>query len=204
MSMRLGMFKWSGWYSLMLLFRVCIFVLSEASFSELLLDSSPDALLAFEYALRFGWFAKAEASHSPLLVTKTDSAIFVGSGCGVSLEGGRPCSRFQGPGESPDSNGDGSGVKSPIAVMIGLGTLELLAEPKLWARAADLKLGVRDTGFRLGADDLRDKERGVCFAWSEACENVEAPLGPSKLGPKAEKSSLRLRSELAELGEAGC
>lgn len=185
MSMRLGMFKWSGWYSLMLLFRVCIFVLSEASFC-------------------FGWFAKAEASHSPLLVTKTDSAIFVGSGCGVSLEGGRPCSRFQGPGESPDSNGDGSGVKSPIAVMIGLGTLELLAEPKLWARAADLKLGVRDTGFRLGADDLRDKERGVCFAWSEACENVEAPLGPSKLGPKAEKSSLRLRSELAELGEAGC
>lgn len=76
--------------------------------------------------------------------------------CGASLEGGRPWRRFHGPGESPDSKGDGSGVTSPIAVIMGLGTLELAVEPKPKAKA-DFKLGVRETvGFRFGADDLRE------------------------------------------------
>lgn len=85
-----------------------------------------------------------------------------------------------------ESKGDGSGVTSPIAVMTGLGTLELLAEPKPWAKAADLMLGVRDTGFRLGADDLRDKERAVCLGLSEICCVVKAASNLSVLEGKAE------------------
>lgn len=45
---------------------------------------------------------------------------------------------------------------------MGLGTLELVAEPKLRAKAADFRLGVRETvGFRLGADDLRESDKNT-------------------------------------------
>lgn len=38
-----------------------------------------------------------------------------------SLDGVGWMNRFQGPGESPDNRGDGSGVTSPIADITGLG-----------------------------------------------------------------------------------
>lgn len=94
----------------------------------------------------------AAAIDSPLEETRTDSTP--GVAAGVSREGGR-ANLLQGPGESPDRRGDGSGVTSPIADMIGLGYVELAAEavpkpgPKLF-----LKLGVRAMGRRDEADVL--------------------------------------------------
>jgi hypothetical protein len=69
----------------------------------------------------------------------------------VSLEGGL-ASLLHGPGESPNNNGEGKGVRSPIAAMTGLGTAELQADPiLLWkARLTD---GVLDTR-RLADEDL--------------------------------------------------
>lgn len=93
-----------------------------------------------------------------MLVTSTDSELMVGRE-EASLEGGRAWSLFQGPGESPDISGDGSGVTSPMAVIIGLGTRELAAEPKPRPKAADLTLGVRDRSFKLGAEDLCDSDK---------------------------------------------
>lgn len=60
-----------------------------------------------------------------------------------------------------------------MAVMIGLGTRELAAEPKPRPRAADLMLGVRETGFRLGAEDLRDKDRKAVLCESRKPSAVE-------------------------------
>ena len=99
--------------------------------------------------------------------------------------------RLQGPGESPESNGEGSGVRSPIAVMTGLETLELAAEPKPRPKAADLKLGVRDTGLSPGGDDLRDKGKiAVGFDLSGPRWVDEAPRVMSALGTEAEWRSV--------------
>lgn len=67
---------------------------------------------------------------------------------------------FQGPGESLASRGLGSGVKSPIAAMTGLGMtlLDSPVDPRLFRRAA-LRLGVLETGCRLPADVLLFKAR---------------------------------------------
>lgn len=46
-----------------------------------------------------------------------------------------------------------------MAVIIGLGTRELAAEPKPRPKAADLTLGVRERSFKLGAEDLCDSDR---------------------------------------------
>jgi hypothetical protein len=66
-----------------------------------------------------------------------------------------PSSLRQGPGESPDSSGDGRGVTSPIAVIIGLGTVELAPEavPSALEKAV-LRLGVREMGCSDDADVL--------------------------------------------------
>lgn len=48
-----------------------------------------------------------------------------------------------------------------MAVIIGLGTRELAAEPRPRLKAADLMLGVRDMGLRFGADVLRPSDKGV-------------------------------------------
>jgi len=68
---------------------------------------------------------------------------------------------FHGPGESPHSSGEGSGVTSPMADIRGLGKAELAAEagPKPWLRPRPvLKLGVRETGRRDEADVLCVRE----------------------------------------------
>ena len=98
----------------------------------------------------------AAAIDSPFVDTRTDSDNIVGRD-GDSRDGGRAPSRFHGPGESLESNGEGRGVTSPMADITGLGTVELAAdaEPKALARAEVLKLGVLDTGFRFVADVLR-------------------------------------------------
>lgn len=59
----------------------------------------------------------------------------------------RKSSCFQGPGEPFAISGDGRGVRSPIAEMTGLGTVELAAEadPKA-PYAPALRLGVLETG----------------------------------------------------------
>lgn len=142
----------------MLLFLVCILVL-DSTLSESLPVSSPDALLGCDRPFRFDWCAIAEAIDSPLLVTSTDSELMVAREEEVSLEGGRAWSLLQGPGESPDIKGDGNGVTSPMAVIMGLGTRELDAEPNPRPKAADLKLGVRETSFKLGTEDLCDSDR---------------------------------------------
>lgn len=55
---------------------------------------------------------------------------------------------FQGPGESLDSNGEGKGVTSPMADIIGLPTVELApeCEPKMVAMLPVLTLGVLEIG----------------------------------------------------------
>lgn len=202
--MRFGMFSESGWYSLTLLLRVCILAFVEASFSELLLDSSPEVLSVPARAFRLDWCAMAAAIDSPFLDTSTDSGIVVGGDWPSSLDGGRALRRFQGPGESPESSGDGSGVRSPMAVMTGLETLELVAEPKPRPKAADLKLGVRDTGFSPGGDDLRDKGKvAVGFDLSGPRWVDKAPWLMSALGTEVEWRSVCIRSGLVEPEEGG-
>lgn len=71
----------------------------------------------------------------------------------ISLDGGLAPSLLQGPGESPNNNGEGNGVRSPIAAMMGLGTAELQAEPILLTNAR-LTDGVLDTGRRLADEDF--------------------------------------------------
>jgi hypothetical protein len=91
----------------------------------------------------------AESIDSPVLVTRTEpSPTLLRRCCGGDEE--LAFSLFQGPGESPDMSGLGSGVISPIAEMIGLGTKLLvpLAEPRLLVRAA-LRLGVLERGCKL-------------------------------------------------------
>lgn len=46
-----------------------------------------------------------------------------------------------------------------MAVIIGLGTRELAAEPKPRPKAADLTLGVRERSFKLLAEDLCDSDK---------------------------------------------
>lgn len=72
-----------------------------------------------------------------------------------SRERCRSC--LHGPGECVDRRGEGRGVTSPIADIIGLGTVELAAEaePKAPDRLpVALKLGVLETGRRDEVDDL--------------------------------------------------
>lgn len=64
---------------------------------------------------------------SPFAAMSAESAV---TGSMISLEAGREPSRFQGPGESPDSRGEGRGVTSAIAFNIGEDRAELGAEPK--------------------------------------------------------------------------
>lgn len=114
--------------------------------------------------------------------------MIVGRDGGISREGGRPFIRRQGPGESPESRGEGKGVTSPIAVMIGLGTRELAAEPRLRARAADFKLGVRDMlCFKFGPDDLRDSVGATALGESRNPSVVARAVGLSTMVDKVEK-----------------
>jgi hypothetical protein len=69
----------------------------------------------------------AEDMDSPFAVTRAESAV---TGIMSSREVGREVSLFQGPGESPDISGEGSGVTSAIAFNIGEDRAELGAEPK--------------------------------------------------------------------------
>jgi hypothetical protein len=104
------------------------------------------------YALRLTWFAIAEDIDSPLAVTNADSALM---GIMSSREFGREASFFQGPGESPDINGEGRGVTSAIALSIGEDSAELGADPiaevlpTLLARTF-LMLGVLVKGMFVG------------------------------------------------------
>lgn len=62
---------------------------------------------------------------------------------------------FQGPGESLDSSGEGKGVTSPIAVMIGLGSAEFAPDGVARALAtASLTLGVRERGRNDVVEDV--------------------------------------------------
>jgi hypothetical protein len=91
---------------------------------------------------------------SPVLAISTLPGDMFAKAAIDSLDDGLP-SFFQGPGESPDISGDGRGVMSPIAVIIGLGTVELAADPDPSALAkAALTLGVRDIGRSDEADVL--------------------------------------------------
>lgn len=65
---------------------------------------------------------------SPFAVTRTESAVI---GIMSSREVGRGGSLFQGPGESPDMRGEGSGVTSAIAFSRGEDKAEFGAEPTL-------------------------------------------------------------------------
>lgn len=88
--------------------------------------------------------------------------------------------------------------------MTGLETLELVAEPKPRPKAADLKLGVRDTGLSPGGDDLRDKGKVVVgFDLSGPWWVDEAPWVLPALGTEAEWRSVCIRSGLVEPKEEG-
>lgn len=114
--------------------------------------------------------------------------MIVGSEGTVSREGGRAFIRRHGPGESPDSNGDGNGVTSPMAVMIGLGTRELAAEPRLRAKAADFRLGVREIlCFRFGPEDLRESVGAAALGEPRSPSIVERVVGLSTIGERLEK-----------------
>lgn len=87
-----------------------------------------------------------------MLVTRTEpSPTGLRRSCGGDAE--PALSLFQGPGESPDIRGLGSGVTSPMADIIGLGTKLLvpLAVPILLAKAC-LRLGVLEMGRKLLAE----------------------------------------------------
>lgn len=68
----------------------------------------------------------ADEIDSPFVVTSTASA---GPAITNSRDVGRETSFFQGPGESPDINGDGKGVTSAIALSIGDDKAEFGADP---------------------------------------------------------------------------
>lgn len=93
----------------------------------------------------------AVAMDSPVLVTRTLSGD-IEKGRLASRDEGLMC--FHGPGESPASNGDGRGVTSPMAAIMGLATVELAAEAGPKTKAAALRLGVRDIGRREEAEVL--------------------------------------------------
>lgn len=62
---------------------------------------------------------------------------------------------FHGPGESLDCNGEGSGVTSPMAVIIGLGIAEFVPGGDASAlETASRTLGVRDTGRNELVEDV--------------------------------------------------
>lgn len=72
----------------------------------------------------------------------------------------RRFSLFHGPGESLDKRGDGSGVRSPMAVMTGLATTELAAEAEPNGPYNPVfRLGVLDIGRRDCADEEFRSER---------------------------------------------
>jgi hypothetical protein len=140
-----------------LLLRVCAILgvpLPAWPFPSLSVPSADGPRLA--YAFLLDWFASAAEMDSPVVVTRTESLGIVGSPlAGPSRDGSLPLnSFFHGPGESLVRSGDGRGVTSPMADIMGLATLELAAddEPKNPARALVLKLGVLDTGLRLEAE----------------------------------------------------
>jgi len=68
----------------------------------------------------------AEVIDSPLAVTRAESAT---PGIIYSRDVGRETNFLQGPGESPDIRGEGSGVTSAIALSIGEDKAEFGAEP---------------------------------------------------------------------------
>jgi len=73
---------------------------------------------------------------------------------------------FQGPGESPDINGDGSGVTSAIALSMGEDKAELGADVMLPALLAKtfLMLGVRAIPICFGAASEKSLEFRAVFA----------------------------------------
>jgi hypothetical protein len=155
-TMRLGTKTGSGIYSLMLLLRVCR---DPWLVSPLCLAAWPSTWRprpAYDFLLF--WAPRADAIDSPVLVTSTLSDD-MGARVGASRDVRLP-SFFHGPGESDDSKGEGSGVTSPMAEMMGLATVELAVEalPRALAKAPVLKLGVRETGLSDEADDLRCRE----------------------------------------------
>jgi hypothetical protein len=83
---------------------------------------------------------------SPFAVTSAEFAL---TGIIRSRDAGRASSFFQGPGESPDISGEGSGVTSAIAFNIGEDNAEFGAEPRLPTLLPNmcLILGVRVIGF---------------------------------------------------------
>jgi hypothetical protein len=90
---------------------------------------------------------------SPVLVTSTPfEPVAMGLG-GVGEVG--LLIFFQGPGESLDNSGEGKGVTSPIAVIIGLGIAEFAPNGVASALAtASLTLGVRERGRSDVVDDV--------------------------------------------------
>jgi hypothetical protein len=88
---------------------------------------------------------------SPVLVTST---LFEPVAMGIDRVGDVGLRIFfQGPGESLESSGEGNGVTSPIAVIIGLG----IADPDGVVSAlatASLTLDVRDRGRSEAVDDV--------------------------------------------------
>jgi hypothetical protein len=68
----------------------------------------------------------AEDIDSPLVVTRAESGT---PGIIYSRDVGREINFLQGPGESPDINGEGSGVTSAIALSMGDDKAEFGADP---------------------------------------------------------------------------
>lgn len=101
---------------------------------------------------------------SSVLLTRSLCEELDREGVSASLDGFLP-NFFHGPGESPASRGDGRGVTSPIAVMIGLGTVELAAERGLngLPKPAAFRLGVLDMGWSEEDDVLCCRFRFVCL-----------------------------------------
>lgn len=73
-----------------------------------------------------------------------------------------------------------------MAVMIGLGTRELAAEPNPRPKAADLTLGVRDKSFRLGAEDLCDNDSAPGRVESRDVEALQFGYSLSTMGERLE------------------
>jgi len=109
----------------------------------------------FSEAPSFLLLGNASSSQTyPGLAVKRESELGI-----LFRDGGLLPSFRQGPGECWDRSGDGNGVTSPNAAIIGLATLELAPEalPRLLERGL-LILGVLDTGARLELEVLCCKD----------------------------------------------
>src|SRR4051812_24866070 len=103
----------------------------------------------------------AEDIDSPLEVTRTESAVVIGTE--RSRDVGLETSFFQGPGESPDMRGEGRGVTSAIALSAGEDKAELGALPTLLLNTF-LMLGVRATPSFDGGREKSPEIRAVLLA----------------------------------------